>query len=121
MEIKEVFKVSGVGKVAGCIVTEGVARRSAGVRLLRDNVVIHEGTLKTLKRFNDELRVSHEQNVILPHVHMADLPQIHAELKKAGLATANIGLVSDIIACPGMDYCALATARSIKIRRIIRQ
>ncbi len=54
-EIKDVFKVTGVGKVAGCLVTEGVARRSAGVRLLRDNVVIHEGTLKTLKRFKDEV------------------------------------------------------------------
>ncbi|MHA7887218.1 MULTISPECIES: translation initiation factor IF-2 [Roseicyclus] len=55
-EIKEVFKVSGVGNVAGCLVTEGVARRSAGVRLLRDDVVIHEGTLKTLKRFKDEVK-----------------------------------------------------------------
>ena len=54
-EIREVFKVTGVGKVAGCLVTEGVARRSAGVRLLRDDVVIHEGTLKTLKRFKDEV------------------------------------------------------------------
>ena len=54
-EIREVFKVSHVGKVAGCLVTEGIARRSAGVRLLRDNVVIHEGTLKTLKRFKDEV------------------------------------------------------------------
>jgi translation initiation factor IF-2 len=54
--IKEVFKITGVGKVAGCIVTEGVARRAAGVRLLRDNVVIHEGKLKTLKRFKDEVR-----------------------------------------------------------------
>ncbi|WP_375568051.1 translation initiation factor IF-2 [Seohaeicola saemankumensis] len=54
--IKEVFKVSGVGKVAGCLVTEGVARRSAGVRLLRDDVVIHEGNLKTLKRFKDEVK-----------------------------------------------------------------
>jgi translation initiation factor IF-2 len=53
--ILQVFKVSGIGKVAGCLVTEGVARRSAGVRLLRDNVVIHEGTLKTLKRFKDEV------------------------------------------------------------------
>ena len=53
--IKEVFKVSNVGKIAGCLVTEGVARRSAGVRLLRDNTVIHEGTLKTLKRFKDEV------------------------------------------------------------------
>ncbi|MEM1421410.1 MAG: translation initiation factor IF-2, partial [Pseudomonadota bacterium] len=54
--IKEVFKITGIGKVAGCEVTEGVARRSAGVRLLRDNVVIHEGTLKTLKRFKDEVK-----------------------------------------------------------------
>ncbi len=54
--IKEVFKITGVGRVAGCEVTEGVARRSAGVRLLRDNVVIHEGRLKTLKRFKDEVR-----------------------------------------------------------------
>ena len=54
--IKEVFKVTGIGQVAGCLVTEGVARRSAGVRLLRDNVVIHEGTLKTLKRFKDEVK-----------------------------------------------------------------
>jgi translation initiation factor IF-2 len=54
--IKEVFKITGVGKVAGCVVSEGVARRAAGVRLLRDNVVIHEGKLKTLKRFKDEVR-----------------------------------------------------------------
>ncbi|MEM9577181.1 MAG: nitrite/sulfite reductase [Pseudomonadota bacterium] len=67
----------------------------------------------------DELRISHEQNVILPHVHKADLPAIHARLKEAGLATANIGLISDIIACPGMDYCALATARSIPIAQEI--
>ena len=53
--IKEVFKVSNIGKVAGCLVTEGVARRSAGVRLLRQDVVVHEGTLKTLKRFKDEV------------------------------------------------------------------
>jgi translation initiation factor IF-2 len=55
-KILEVFKITGVGNVAGCLVTEGVARRSAGVRLLRDNVVIHEGTLKTLKRFKDEVK-----------------------------------------------------------------
>ena len=54
--ILQVFKITGAGKVAGCRVTEGVARRSAGVRLLRDNVVIHEGKLKTLKRFKDEVR-----------------------------------------------------------------
>ncbi|ASM71982.1 MULTISPECIES: nitrite/sulfite reductase [Roseobacteraceae] len=68
---------------------------------------------------HDELRISHEQNVILPHVHRADLPAIHAKLKEHGLATANINLISDIIACPGMDYCALATARSIPIAQEI--
>ena len=68
---------------------------------------------------HDELRISHEQNVVLPHVHKADLPRLYAVLRDAGLATANIGLVSDIIACPGMDYCALATARSIPIAQSI--
>ena len=72
------------------------------------------------KRFgHDELRISHEQNVILPHVHKSDLPSIYAALKAQDLATANIGLISDIIACPGMDYCALATARSIPIAQEI--
>ncbi|RWR09369.1 nitrite/sulfite reductase [Paenirhodobacter populi] len=62
-----------------------------------------------------ELRISHEQNVVLPHVAKADLPAVHAELLRAGLATANVGLLSDMICCPGMDYCALATARSIPV------
>jgi sulfite reductase (NADPH) hemoprotein beta-component len=62
-----------------------------------------------------DLRISHEQNVILPHVHKSDLPALHAALVQAGLGTANVGLLSDIIACPGMDYCALATARSIPV------
>jgi sulfite reductase (NADPH) hemoprotein beta-component len=64
---------------------------------------------------HDEIRVSHEQNLILPHVPRRHLPEIYQRLRAAGLATANVGLVSDIIACPGMDYCALATARSIPI------
>jgi sulfite reductase (NADPH) hemoprotein beta-component len=68
---------------------------------------------------HNELRISHEQNVILPHVHKSDLPAVHAALKTQGLATANIGLISDIIACPGMDYCALATARSIPVAQEI--
>jgi sulfite reductase (NADPH) hemoprotein beta-component len=68
---------------------------------------------------HSELRISHEQNVILPHVHKSDLPAVYAALRDADLATANIGLVSDIIACPGMDYCALATARSIPIAQEI--
>ena len=68
---------------------------------------------------HDELRISHEQNVILPHVHKSDLPAVHAALRQQGLATANVGLISDIIACPGMDYCALATARSIPVAQNI--
>ncbi|MFY0648139.1 nitrite/sulfite reductase [Sulfitobacter geojensis] len=72
------------------------------------------------KRYgHDELRISHEQNVILPHVHKGDLPSVYYALKAEGLGTANIGLISDIIACPGMDYCALATARSIPIAQEI--
>jgi sulfite reductase (NADPH) hemoprotein beta-component len=72
------------------------------------------------RRFgHDEVRISHEQNVVLPHVHKSDLPAIHKILKANGLATANIGRISDIIACPGMDYCALATARSIPIAQEI--
>ena len=68
---------------------------------------------------HSDLRISHEQNVILPHVHKSDLPTVHAALVKAGLGTANVGLISDIIACPGMDYCALATARSIPVAQEI--
>ncbi|MCW1950079.1 MAG: nitrite/sulfite reductase, partial [Octadecabacter sp.] len=68
---------------------------------------------------HDELRISHEQNVIIPHVHKSDLAKLYAELRAADLATANIGLASDIIACPGMDYCALATARSIPVAQEI--
>ncbi|MEO5621293.1 MAG: nitrite/sulfite reductase [Cypionkella sp.] len=68
---------------------------------------------------HDDLRISHEQNVILPHVHKSDLPAVHAALVQAGLGTANVGLISDIIACPGMDYCALATARSIPVAQEI--
>lgn len=70
---------------------------------------------------HNELRISHEQNVILPHVHQSDLPAIYAALREANLATANIGLISDIIACPGMDYCALATARSIPVAQEIAE
>jgi translation initiation factor IF-2 len=55
-EIRKVFNVSKTGKIAGCFVTEGLVKRGAKVRLLRDNVVIHEGTLKTLRRFKDEVR-----------------------------------------------------------------
>jgi translation initiation factor IF-2 len=59
-EIREVFNITKVGKVAGCFITEGVVKRGAQVRLLRDNVVIHEGKLKTLKRFKDEIKEAKE-------------------------------------------------------------
>ena len=70
---------------------------------------------------HDEIRISHEQNVILPHVPKRHLAQIYEVLRSVNLHTANIGLISDIIACPGMDYCALATARSIPIAQQIAQ
>ena len=67
----------------------------------------------------DEVRVSHEQNLILPHVARADLKAIYDRLVEIGLATANSDLISDIIACPGLDYCALANARSIIVAQNI--
>ena len=67
----------------------------------------------------DDLRVTHAQNLVLPHVKLDDLPVVHAVLEKHGLATANIDLASDIIACPGLDYCALANARAIPIAQDI--
>ncbi|MDH6230729.1 sulfite reductase (NADPH) hemoprotein beta-component [Mesorhizobium soli] len=67
----------------------------------------------------DELRVSHEQNLILPHVARADLKAVYDALVEIDLATANSGLITDIIACPGLDYCALANARSIPVAQEI--
>ncbi|MCF3638688.1 nitrite/sulfite reductase, partial [Rhizobium sp. TRM95111] len=67
----------------------------------------------------DEIRVSHEQNLVLPHVALADLEPLYRGLVEAGLATANAGLITDIIACPGLDYCALANARSIPVAQEI--
>ena len=69
----------------------------------------------------DEVRVSHEQNLILPHVALDDLPELFAILQANGLATANRGLVTDTICCPGLDYCALANARSIPIAQRISE
>ncbi|WP_112945662.1 MULTISPECIES: nitrite/sulfite reductase [unclassified Rhizobium] len=67
----------------------------------------------------DEIRVSHEQNLILPHVALADLESVYRGLVAIGLAEANAGLITDIIACPGLDYCALANARSIPVAQEI--
>jgi sulfite reductase (NADPH) hemoprotein beta-component len=72
------------------------------------------------ERFSfDELRATHQQNLVLPHVRKRDLYALWQGLKAHGLATANRGLIGDIIACPGMDYCSLATARSIPVAQAI--
>ena len=70
---------------------------------------------------HDEIRVSHEQNLVLPHVALDDAPAIYDALAANGLGSANAGLISDIIACPGLDYCSLATARSIPIAQRISE
>lgn len=70
---------------------------------------------------HDEIRVAHEQNLVLPHVALDDLPAVFDRLVAEQLATGNVGLVTDIIACPGLDYCALATARSIPIAQRISE
>jgi sulfite reductase (NADPH) hemoprotein beta-component len=69
----------------------------------------------------DEIRVSHEQNLILPHIAKGDLYPLYQALEKAGLATANSNLITDMIACPGLDYCALANARSIPVAQAISE
>ncbi|MCC6925134.1 nitrite/sulfite reductase [Novosphingobium sp.] len=69
----------------------------------------------------DELRVTHAQNIVLPHVKKADLYALWQQLEAAGLGTANLDLVGDIIACPGLDYCSLANARSIPVAQKIGQ
>ena len=66
-----------------------------------------------------EVRVNYTQNLVLPHVKLADVPAVYAALKDAGLATANIDLITDIIACPGLDYCTLANARAIPVAQAI--
>jgi sulfite reductase (NADPH) hemoprotein beta-component len=69
----------------------------------------------------NELRVTHEQNIVLPHVALDDLYAVWTRLRAQGLDAANRGLVTDIIACPGLDYCALATARSIPVAQMIAE
>jgi len=68
---------------------------------------------------HDEIRITHEQNLVLPHVRQSDLYELWRGLRAHGLATANIGMIGDIIACPGLDYCGLATTRSIPVAQRI--
>ena len=75
-----------------------------------------EGVADIAERYSQaEIRVSHEQNLVLPHVAVADLPEVWRSLDRLGFAEANVGKITDIIACPGLDYCALANARSIPV------
>ena len=67
----------------------------------------------------DEVRVNYQQNLVLPHVKLNDIPAVFARLQEIGLATANIDLITDIIACPGLDYCSLANARAIPVAQAI--
>ena len=69
----------------------------------------------------DEVRVTHEQNLVLPHVQLDDMKVVYDALNAKGLATANLGLISDAIACPGLDYCNLANARSIPLAQEISE
>ena len=69
----------------------------------------------------DDIRVSHAQNIILAHVALDDLPALHAELDAAGLATPNESLITDLIVCPGLDYCNLANARSIPVGQAVQK
>ena len=73
------------------------------------------------KHSHDELRTTHQQNLVLPHVKLDDLPAVYDALSEAGLHKNNINLISDIICCPGMDFCALATARSIPVSQAIHE
>jgi sulfite reductase (NADPH) hemoprotein beta-component len=74
------------------------------------------------ERFSmDEVRINYEQNLILPHVKLDDLPEVYEALRAAGLATPNMGLITDIIACPGLDYCTLANARAIPVAQHIAE
>jgi sulfite reductase (NADPH) hemoprotein beta-component len=79
-----------------------------------------EAVAELAERYSfDEIRVTYEQNLVLPHVRLDDLPEVWAALSVAGLATANAGLATDIISCPGLDYCSLANARSIPVAQAL--
>ncbi len=69
----------------------------------------------------DDIRITHAQNVVLPHVALADFPEMYRELKAAGLETANESLITDLIVCPGLDYCNLANARSIPVGQAVQE
>lgn len=119
---------------ANWISTNVVEHRAAGYAIVNISLKPHDGApgditsdqmravAQLARQYSfDEIRATHEQNLVLAHVKKSDLLAVFEALQANGLATANIGLISDIIACPGMDYCALATARSIPIAQAIAQ
>ncbi|MCZ8182462.1 MAG: nitrite/sulfite reductase [Beijerinckiaceae bacterium] len=97
------LSLKGIGEAPGDI-------SSAGMRLVADLAERHS---------QGEIRVTHAQNLVLPDVRQDELFDLWQALAAGGLATANAGLITDIIACPGLDYCALATARSIPIAQAL--
>ena len=103
-----------LGKGAGGL---GSSIPAADIRL-----AVQEAIADLAEEFSaDEIRVAHEQNLVLPYVALDDLPALFDRLASHGLATANTGLVTDIISCPGLDFCALATARSIPVAQRISE
>jgi sulfite reductase (NADPH) hemoprotein beta-component len=81
-----------------------------------------DGVADLAERFSaGEIRVSHEQNLVLPHVARKDLPALWEGARALGLATPNIGLLTDLVCCPGGDFCSLANARSIPVAAAIQQ
>jgi sulfite reductase (NADPH) hemoprotein beta-component len=108
-------------KVAGYTIVE-VALKAIGQTPGDASAEQMEAVADLAERYGqDDIRVTHEQNLILPHVKLDDAPAVWAALAAAGLATPNMNLASDIIACPGLDYCALANARSISVAQHIAQ
>jgi sulfite reductase (NADPH) hemoprotein beta-component len=106
-------------KVAGYTIVE-VSLKAVGATPGDATAEQMEAVADLAERFGqNDIRVTHEQNLVLPHVKLGDAPAVWAALAEAGIATPNMNLVSDIIACPGLDYCALANARAISVAQNI--
>jgi sulfite reductase (NADPH) hemoprotein beta-component len=107
-------KISGYTSVHIALKPQGVAPGDCSSAQMRAAADIAE------KFGFDDIRVAHEQDLVLPHVKLDDVPAVYAALKAAELHSSNAGLGSDIIACPGLDYCNLSNARSISVANEIQ-
>ena len=106
-------------KVAGYTIVE-VSLKAVGATPGDATAAQMDAVADLAERFGqNDIRVTHEQNLVLPHVKLDDVPAVWAGLAEAGIATPNMNLISDIIACPGLDYCALANARAISVAQNI--